>query len=89
MKRFDFHLQGVQHTPWEGQPSSGLMRGHKSIKINVHFIVVDSHLTYNAILSRTTINHHKILTTTVYQKMKFPNPHEVGEVWGDQITSRK
>lgn len=66
-----------------------LSEGQKSVKIYVLFIMVNSPSTYNVILMRTTINPHKIIASTIHQKMKLSIPHEIGESRGEHMTSRK
>ncbi|XP_075491166.1 uncharacterized protein LOC142529496 [Primulina tabacum] len=53
------------------------------------FIEVDSPLSYNIILGRPAINELRAVASTYHQKIKFPVGAQVGEVRGDQPSSRK
>jgi hypothetical protein len=62
----------------------------RTITLNTNFLVVDAPATYNAIIGTSTINPHKMIPSTAHQVMRFPlSSGEIGEVWGDQETSRK
>ncbi|XP_073019389.1 uncharacterized protein [Primulina eburnea] len=53
------------------------------------FTVVDSPSSYNIILGRPTMNELRAVASTYHQKIKFPVGARVGEVRGDQPSSRK
>ncbi|XP_073025166.1 uncharacterized protein [Primulina eburnea] len=53
------------------------------------FIVVDAPSSYNIILGRPAMNELKAVASTYHQKIKFPAGNQVGEVLGDQPSSRK
>lgn len=89
MTTLSLDLQGTHIPPGGDHPSVVLGEGHKNIKINIMIIVVDAPSTYNTILGQTTVNSYKIVATIVHQKVKFLTPHEVSEVWGDQIACSK
>ncbi|XP_073138413.1 uncharacterized protein [Henckelia pumila] len=55
----------------------------------VSFIIVDAPSTYNAILGRPAMITFMVVASALHQKIKFPVGNEVGEVQGDQKTSRK
>lgn len=55
----------------------------------VEFLVVDYPSTYNVILGRPTLNRLiRAATSTYYLKVKFPTPHGIGEICGDQTPSK-
>ena len=67
-----------------------LGKGWDILTLDVDFIVVDAPATYNAILGRTTINHHQIVASTAHQVMKFPSlSGEIGVVRGNQQMARR
>ncbi|XP_073314739.1 uncharacterized protein [Primulina huaijiensis] len=53
------------------------------------FIVVDAPSSYNIILGRPAMNEMRAVASTYHQKIKFPLQGQVGEVKGDQPSSRK
>ena len=56
---------------------------------DVNFLVVDCLSSYNAIIGRPTLNSWKTVTSTYHLSIKFPTEHEVGQVQGDQLATRK
>ncbi|XP_012844975.1 PREDICTED: uncharacterized protein LOC105965010 [Erythranthe guttata] len=55
----------------------------------VNFMVVDApESSYNMIIGRPLINTFRAIPSTYHMKMKFPVGNEVGEVIGDQTSSR-
>lgn len=60
----------------------------KVLSINVTFIVVDSLTSYDTILECSTLNCHWMVHSTYHQLMKFPTPHGIGLVRGDQPVAR-
>lgn len=55
----------------------------------VKFHVVNAISSYNAILGRTTLTDVKAITSIPHLNIKFPTEFGVGEVCGDQRTSRQ
>ena len=55
----------------------------------VDFLIVDFPSSYNVILGRPTLNRLKVVTSTYCLKIKFPTPHEIGEICGDQLLARE
>ena len=55
----------------------------------VDFLIVDCPSSYNVILGRPTLNQLKAANSTYCLKVKFPTPHGIGEVCGDQLLARK
>ncbi|XP_075478767.1 uncharacterized protein LOC142519613 [Primulina tabacum] len=53
------------------------------------FTVVDAPSCYNIILGRTAMNEMRAMASTYHQKIKFPVRGRVGEVKGDQPSSRR
>ena len=56
----------------------------------VDFLTADCPSSYNAIiLGRPTLNLLKAATSTYCLKLKFPTPHRIGEICGDQLLARE
>ena len=55
----------------------------------VDFLIVDCPSSYNVILGRPTLNQLKAANSTYGLKVKFPTPHGIGEVCGDQLLARE
>ncbi|XP_075479436.1 uncharacterized protein LOC142520320 [Primulina tabacum] len=53
------------------------------------FTVVDASSSYNIILGRPVMNELKAVASIYHQKIKFPVRNQVGEIRGDQPSSRK
>lgn len=53
------------------------------------FLVVKTHLSYNAIIGRPTLNALKIITSMYHLKMKFSIEASVGEVSNEQVFTRE
>ncbi|XP_075494827.1 uncharacterized protein LOC142532404 [Primulina tabacum] len=53
------------------------------------FTVVDAPSSYNIILGRPSMNEMRVVASTYHQKIKFPVRGRVGEVKGDQPSSRR
>ncbi|XP_073310959.1 uncharacterized protein [Primulina huaijiensis] len=75
----------------EGEIVLPLTLGSQDLKKTVMttFTVVDSPSSYNIILGRPAMNELKAVACTYHQKIKFPVGSKVGEVRGDQPSSRK
>ena len=54
----------------------------------IDFLIVDCLSTYNIILGRPALNRLRAGMLTYYLKLKFPTPHRVGEIRGDQVLAR-
>ncbi|KAJ3686609.1 hypothetical protein LUZ61_015773 [Rhynchospora tenuis] len=54
----------------------------------IRFIVVDTPSAYNAILGRTALNAIEAIASTAHLMIKFPTPHGVGLVRGEQETAK-
>lgn len=59
-----------------------------ALTINVTFIMIDTSASYNAILGNSTLNPHRMIHSTYHQFMKFPTPHGIRIVRGDQPVAR-
>ncbi|XP_075500189.1 uncharacterized protein LOC142538773 [Primulina tabacum] len=75
----------------EGEIVLPLTLGSRDLKkiMMTTFTVVDSPLSYNIILGRPAINELRAVSSTYHQKIKFLLGSQVGEVRGDQPSSRK
>src|SRR3954465_6329466 len=54
----------------------------------IDFVVMDLPSAYNGILGRTLLSAMGIVTSVRHQLIKFPTPHGIGQVRGDQPASR-
>ncbi|XP_075521336.1 uncharacterized protein LOC142554559 [Primulina tabacum] len=95
-----YHLEAVEtalfgfagHMVYpEGEIVLPLTLGSQDLKKTVMtlFTVVDSPSSYNIILGRPAMNELRAVASTYHQKIKFPVGARVGEVRGDQPSSRK
>ncbi|XP_073298298.1 uncharacterized protein [Primulina huaijiensis] len=95
-----YHLEAVEtalfgfagHVVYpEGEIVLPLTLGSQNLKktMMTTFTVVDSPSSYNIILGRPAMNELKAVASTYHQKIKFPVGSKVGEVRGDQPSSRK
>ncbi|XP_075507621.1 uncharacterized protein LOC142544461 [Primulina tabacum] len=75
----------------EGEIMLPLTLGSQDLKRTVmtSFTVVDSPSSYNIILGRPAMNELRAVASTYHKKIKFPVGARVGEVRGDQPSSRK
>ncbi|XP_073031146.1 uncharacterized protein [Primulina eburnea] len=75
----------------EGEIILPLTLGSHDLKKTVmtSFTVVNSPSSYNIILGRPAMNELRAVASTYHQKIKFPVRARVGEVRGDQPSSRK
>ena len=55
----------------------------------VDFFIVDCPSSYNVILGWLMLNRLKAATSTYYLKVKFPTPHGIGEICGNQLLARE
>ncbi|XP_012848582.1 PREDICTED: uncharacterized protein LOC105968491 [Erythranthe guttata] len=55
----------------------------------VRFLIIDAPSSYNMIMGRPSMNAFEAVVSTFHMKMKFPVLDRVGEVRGDQETSRR
>ena len=53
------------------------------------FLIVDCPSSYNVILVRPTLNRLEAATSTYCLKEKFPTPHGIGEIRGNQLLARE
>ncbi|XP_073282148.1 uncharacterized protein, partial [Primulina huaijiensis] len=95
-----YHLEAVETALFdfagyvvypEGEIVLPLTLGSQDLKKTVMttFTVVDSPSSYNIILGRPAMNELKAVESTYHQKIKFLVGSKVGEVRGDQPSSRK
>ncbi|XP_065625257.1 uncharacterized protein LOC136065665 [Quercus suber] len=56
---------------------------------NVMFLMVDCSSAYNGILGRPTLNSWKAATSTYHLMIKFPTDYGIGELRGNQATTRE
>ncbi|XP_075479273.1 uncharacterized protein LOC142520159 [Primulina tabacum] len=75
----------------EGEIVLPLTLGSQDLKrmVMTSFTLVDSPSSYNIILGRPAMNESRDVASTYHQKIKFPVGARVGEVRGDQPSSRK
>ncbi|XP_075478961.1 uncharacterized protein LOC142519823 [Primulina tabacum] len=75
----------------EGEIALPLTLGSGNLRKTVMtvFTVVDAPSSYNIILIRPAMNEMRAVASTYHQKIKFPIRGQVGEVEGDQPSSRK
>ncbi|XP_075481231.1 uncharacterized protein LOC142521944 [Primulina tabacum] len=75
----------------EGEITLPLTLGFGDLRKTVMtvFTVVDAPSSYNIILGRPAMNEMRAMASTYHQNIKFPVQGRVGEVRGDQPSSRK
>ena len=61
----------------------------QQINKEVKFLIVDCSSLYNAIIGRPNLNSWKAATSTYHLSVKFPTEYGIGEVQGDQLTTRE
>ena len=61
----------------------------KQVRASVEFLVVDCPSTYNIIIGRPTFNKLRAVTSTYHLLVRFPTEHGIGELKGDQATTRE
>ncbi|XP_073017726.1 uncharacterized protein [Primulina eburnea] len=95
-----YHLEAIEtalfgfagHVVYlEGEIVLPLTLGSQDLKKTVmtSFTVADSPSSYNIILGRPTMNELRAVASTYHKKIKFPVGSQIGEVQGDQPSSRK
>ncbi|CAA0818995.1 Unknown protein, partial [Striga hermonthica] len=55
----------------------------------VRFVVVRAESSYNIIMGRTSLNVFQAVVSTYHMMIKYPVGENVGEIAGDQLTSRR
>ncbi|XP_075489601.1 uncharacterized protein LOC142528437 [Primulina tabacum] len=75
----------------DGEITMPLTLGNGDLRKTVMtvFTVVDAPSSYNIILGRPAMNEMRAVASTYHQKIKFPVRGQVGEVKGDQPSSRR
>ncbi|XP_073137624.1 uncharacterized protein [Henckelia pumila] len=63
--------------------------GDEKRTVMTRFTLVEAPSSYNVILGRPAMNSFKAVASAYHQKIKFPVEDKVGEVRGDQPSSRK
>ena len=61
----------------------------QQIAKDVTFLVVDYSSAYNVILGQATLNSWKAVTSTYHLMIKFPTDYGMGELRGNQVTTRE
>jgi hypothetical protein len=61
----------------------------RQVRTSVEFLVVDCPSTYNVIIGLPTLNKLRAVTSTYHLLIRFPTEHRVGELKGDQATTRE
>ena len=61
----------------------------QQITKDVTFLVVDCSSAYNGILGRPTLNSWKAVASTYHLMIKFLTDYRIGELRGDQMTTRE
>ena len=61
----------------------------QQITKDVTFLAIDCSFAYNAILGRPTLNSLKAVTSTYHLMIKFLTKYRIGEVYRDQVATRK
>ena len=57
--------------------------------VEVYFIVVDAYSPYTAIVARPWLHTLKAVSSTLYQKIKYPSGGKIEEILGDQTMARQ
>ncbi|XP_023883881.1 uncharacterized protein LOC111996163 [Quercus suber] len=57
--------------------------------VKVDFIVVDAYSPYTAIVARPWLHTHGAVSSTLYQKVKYPSGGQVKEILGNQSVTRQ
>ena len=55
----------------------------------VHFLIIDCSLAYNAIIRRPTLNAWQEATSTYHLLVKFPTKYRIREAQGDKMATRE
>ncbi|KAK3008782.1 hypothetical protein RJ639_014526 [Escallonia herrerae] len=93
LRKMDTPLYGFSNHPVaaEGIIALPVAIGTPPAQANfmLDFVVVKVPSAYNAILGRPALNRLQAVMSTYHLKMKFPTEHGIGEVKGDQTTTRQ
>ena len=57
--------------------------------VEVDFIVVDAYSRYTAIVARPWLHTLGAVSSTLYQKIKYPSGGQIEEILGDQTMARQ
>ena len=57
--------------------------------VEVDFIVVDEYSPYTAIVAKPWLHTLGVVSSTLYQKVKYPLEGQIKEILGDQSTARQ
>ena len=57
--------------------------------VEVDFIVVDAYSRYTAIVARLWLHTLGAVSSTLYQKIKYPSGGQIEEILGDQTMARQ
>ena len=61
----------------------------KQVRASVEFLVVDCPSTYNVIISHSTLNKLRVVTSTYHILVRFPTEHGIRELKRDQVAARE
>ena len=56
--------------------------------VEVDFIIVDAYSPYTGIVARPWLHTLEAVSSTLYQKVKYPSEGQVKEILGDQSVAR-
>ena len=79
-------FEGKTVTP-KGQIRLPIQTGSEVVEVN--FIVVDAYSPYTTIVARPWIHALDTVTSTLYQKVKYPSRGQVEEIRGEQAMARQ
>ena len=71
----------------KGQIRLPIQTGSEVVEVN--FIVVDAYSPYTAIVARPWIHALEAVSSTLYQKVKYPSRGQIEEIRGDQAMARQ
>ena len=57
--------------------------------VEVDFIVVDAYSLYTVIVARPWLHTLRVVSSTLYQKVKYPSEGQIKEILGDQSMARQ
>ena len=64
-----------------------MLSGSKVVEVD--FIVVDAYSPYTAIVARLWLHTLGAVSSTLYQKVKYPSKGQIKEILGDQSMARQ